>query len=420
MATTRSFNDMLNEYLPNDLLKEELIKRDWFLQKVKKDNSWKGGKLIVPFEGTSASSVSFGSLTASDDIAEDDFVRGSVDDYKEMWGTMKFNHRDILDHSGRVNEDSFLKILPNRVENFMQYQKEVLSIHLLNGYHFAEVKADSGPADASSGILEVTNIDRFMIGQKVTLDDGNSNEAEYYVTAVNLNNETITLSSTRGGSAADVSAYTSDQAGKFYHPGVWDSNAVSTGFTSVAGTLLTSGNGGLSSLYGQTKTAYPFLQAINVDGSSIDDTNLLEKLFDAYTTVRSRARGNADTFLMSYKHLGTIMKLIELQKGAFKVSAGQTKASQYGWTEIELTTVKGTLKVVGIQEMSDSMIHILDMSTWTLYSNGFFRKRQAPDGREYFEVRATTGYSYIVDISFFGELICHAPTKNGIIHSISY
>jgi len=50
MSTTRTFQDMLNEYLPNRLLKEELIKRDYILSTIDKDDSWKGGKLIVPFK----------------------------------------------------------------------------------------------------------------------------------------------------------------------------------------------------------------------------------------------------------------------------------------------------------------------------------------------------------------------------------
>jgi hypothetical protein len=36
MATTRSFSSMLNEYLPNELLAEEMIKRDFMLNKVTK------------------------------------------------------------------------------------------------------------------------------------------------------------------------------------------------------------------------------------------------------------------------------------------------------------------------------------------------------------------------------------------------
>jgi len=71
MATTRTFQDMLNQYLPNELLKEEFIKRDYIMTKVDKDDNWKGGALIVPFKSAGASSIAFGSLTAADDIAQD-------------------------------------------------------------------------------------------------------------------------------------------------------------------------------------------------------------------------------------------------------------------------------------------------------------------------------------------------------------
>ena len=78
MATTRSFQDMLNEYLPNKLLREELIKRNWLLQNIEKDNSWEGSNIIVPFKAAGASSVSFGALTGATDIAEDQNVRNTI------------------------------------------------------------------------------------------------------------------------------------------------------------------------------------------------------------------------------------------------------------------------------------------------------------------------------------------------------
>lgn len=77
---------MLNEYLTYDLLKEEMVKRDYVLSKIEKDNGWKGGALVVPFKGAGASSLSYGSLTASNDVAEDKFVRGQVSNQKELWG----------------------------------------------------------------------------------------------------------------------------------------------------------------------------------------------------------------------------------------------------------------------------------------------------------------------------------------------
>ena len=78
MATNRDFSSLLNQYLPIELLKQEYIKRDYLMQRVNMDESWKGGDLIIPFEGQHASSVEFGQLADSADISKYDYVRGSV------------------------------------------------------------------------------------------------------------------------------------------------------------------------------------------------------------------------------------------------------------------------------------------------------------------------------------------------------
>jgi hypothetical protein len=178
MATTRSFQAMLNEYLPNELLKEEMIKRDWLLTNVEKDDGWVGASstnneaaYIVPFVGAGASSVEWGQLASSSDISEDVFVRGRVNTQKEVWGSMIFNHRDLMEHGKGITEKTFLKILPDRVEAFMAYMKEAVSINLLSGPSFATV---TDATNAASGLMIVDRIDRFAIGQKVSLDDDNS------------------------------------------------------------------------------------------------------------------------------------------------------------------------------------------------------------------------------------------------------
>lgn len=423
-GTTRTFQDMLNDYMPNPLLMEEYIKRDWFLSNIEIDNSWKGstsgggGRLIVPFKGAGASSVSFGALTSSTDISESVYVRGHVDDYVEVWSTLVLNHRDLMEHNGKIPETTFLKLIPTEIDMLMDYTKQVVSTQIGTGSHFAKLMV-SGTA---GGLAEVDHIDRFSIGQKVTLKDDNSASADYYVTAINVNlttvsgaTGTVTLSATRGGGAADIQAYTTGQNAKLYHPGVLTNGA----FTSIRSALLTSGNGGSSSLHGITKTSYPILQAVNIDGSSWTASNFLDKLFDGYTQVRQKAKGNANTIVMSFKHLGTAMKLLETQKGSFVVTKAPS-ASIYGWTEIEITSVKGALKLVGILEMDDDVIYYLDLASMKFYTNGGFRKRTAPDGREYFEVRNTTGYAYLLDICLFGEMVYHKPGHNAVAYGISY
>lgn len=416
MATDRTFNSMLNEYLPNDLLMEELIKRDYVLQQTSKDESWKGGDLIVPFRGAQASSIKFGGLTASNDIAQSKYVRGKIDAYKEIWGSLIFNETDLQQHDGKIPESTFLKILPDEIDNFMDYFKEMTSIALTSGPHFAAV-TDS--TNAATGVFLVDRIDRFMLNQKVSLDDDDSSPVDAYVIAVDINAKAVTLSATRGGAAANLAAYTAAQNAKFYHDGV-DAAGGST-FISLAQAYLSSANGGSSTLHGQSKLAYPYLQAYNHLGSSISATNILDKLFDAFVEHRTRARGKANEFVMSLKNWGSCMKSQQIEKGAYKV-IGDNKRSEFGWWETHIaSTTKGeALKIIGIQECPDDLIFGMNWKSLKFRSNGGFKKRVGPDGLMYYTVRNTTGYQYIVDTCLFGEMEHTKPADNMVIHGISY
>lgn len=412
MATNRTFQDMLNEHLNYDLLKEEIGKRMYILEKVEKDNDWKGGTLPVPFKAANASSVKFGGLTGSSDISENKYVRGEISSQPELWGSMVFNHKDFIEHDGKVNEKSFLKLLPEVIEDFMDFTKGAASITMLGGSHFATLTVDG----TVGGDITVDRPERFEIGQKIGVKDGNSAIVQGYVKTVNVNTGVVNVVTARGGAVAvDLSAFTVAQAAKVYFDGA-DTGA----FTSLKSSLLSAANGGGTTLYGQTKTAYPFLQAINVSGAAITATNILSQIFDAYTTVRKLGKGNPNEIIMSWKHLGSIMKVLETQKGPFNVVPNSQKTSVYGWTSIQIIGVTGMLSVVGIQEMDDDCMLVMDWSAVKLHSNGFFRKRVGPDGRSYFEVRGTDGYSYIQDICFLGDLVLNRPSRCGIIHTISY
>jgi hypothetical protein len=410
MGSTRSFSTMLNDHLNYDLLKEEMIKRDYILQTVEKDDNWLGGTLPVPFKSAGASSVAFGALTASNDVAEDAFVRGTVSTQPEVWGSMLFNHRDLMEHD-KISEQNFLKILPDAIDDFMEYMKQVVCLNMTNGSSFATALGDG----AAGGTMTFDRPERFVIGQKVGLKGTVAALAYFYVISIAMDTGVITFSTTRGGAASTTAAYTLADATKAYHDG-----AVSNSLTSLKLSLLSSANGGGSTLYGQTKATYPYLQAINVSGSSVTAVNILDKLFDAYTVIRNRGKGNPTDVLCSYKHLGSIMKQLEVGNGAFNVVPNSTKVNVYGWTEISIFTVKGVIKIVGIQEIDDDYIMFIDWRALKLHSNGFFRKRVSPDGKEYYEVRATTGYYYITDICFFGDLVLYRPSYCGIMYSISY
>lgn len=420
MSTNRDFNAMLNEYLTIDLMKEELIKRDYLLQKVDRDDGWKSGTIPVPFEGQHASSISFGSLSASGNISKYKYVRGTLTTYREAWGGMKFEHRDLMEHDGKINEKSFLKILPGQIEDFLTYFKMASSVNMLDGPSFATVTV-SGTA---GGVLEVDFVDRFTIDQELVLDDDNSSPLTVFVIAIDVNGGTlgegaVTVSATRGGAAADVSAYTTGQNAKTFHPG-----AQTESFSSLKSQLLSAANGGDATIFGQTKTAYPYLQAIQYSGASISATNILTHLFNAYTKRQKHAKsGKIPEILMSFKHFGSCLTMLEninaAGKGQFNIVPGSRSVDVFGWQKISIGSVSGEiLQLVGIQEKANDNIMFLDWDSITLYTNGFLQRRTAPDGKQYFEERATTGYSYILDHVLAGDITCKAPWKNLIIYAI--
>lgn len=420
MATNRSFQNMLNEYLPNELLKEELIKRDYLLTKIDKDEGWVGGNLVVPFKAAGASSIAFGQLSASTDIAPDNYVRGGIPSQKECWGTMIFNHRDLMEHEA-VSEKNLLKILPDTVNDFMEYMKNVVSVNLLNGPWFATLTAD---ATASNGQMLVDRPDRFVIGQKVVVDDSTLTPVTGYVSQIDINTVTansvgiVTLTTTRYGSTTvDFSASTKTVANTAR---VYNDGQEQNGFSDLRSALLSAANGGSATLYGVTKLLYPYLQAINISGTDMTSANIVEKCFNAYTQTRRLGKGLPKDILVSYKNMGYIMAVVEASKGGYRVSEGSGKASQYGWDEIEIGSVTGhKLKFVAIQEMSEDVIMLMDFRGLKFYSNGFFKKRKSPDGIEYFEIRAQTGFQYLIDICLFGDLVLQRPSYCGIIYGIN-
>lgn len=70
--------------------------------------------------------------------------------------------------------------------------------------------------------------------------------------------------------------------------------------------------------------------------------------------------------------------------------------------------------------MPDDKAYILDWDALAFHGDKFFERKRHLDGNEYFLVRNTTGYEYIVDVRFYGDLVVHRPSHCGVIHTISY
>jgi hypothetical protein len=414
------FNTMLNDHLTYELLNERLEKKNYLWKTLEHDDEV-SGDIIVPFSSSRASSVKAGAgPSAIDDIAKHGYVRGSIafDDIPKTWGSLLFNYEDILNHEGRVKQKSFLgKFLPEQVEDFTDFMAETLSHSVLNRA-WKDTAAGTG---ATGGTIAVYHPERFEVGEKIILDPVGAN-ASGYITAIDMNTSsstgTLTVKNARSsGSAVDLSGVAA--AEKIYKEGF---QTAANQMTSLADALLTSGNGGDTNIYGQAKTASKFTQAINISGADITANNILTKLFDAHVVYKQKAKVGASECWMSFKHLGSIMKVLEQDKGPYKTVPGSLKSNEYGFTEI---TVYGPgssgLKIVALQEMNDDLIFFVDPSSMKWHSVKGINKVKSPDGNMYTVNRsATTGFDFVVDLYFRGDLIVSKPHRNAVVCAISY
>lgn len=488
-ATNADFSAMLSQFAPNGLFKEEMIARDYILSQIDKDDTWVastgdstngeavgtgsgifGGPLTVRFKGAQASSQKMGGLTAQSQITQAKYVLGQILVQPETWGSLIFNHKDIMVH-GKLSEINFLNVLEDNLEDFMEVMKNNISTALLEGPAYCKVVALVNHLTNNTGTVLVDRPDRLYIGQKVLINLPSTEAVVAHGTQpIFAFVKTINMNASSGGQPAGSVVLTSDLAlttpidftgvlqrqtadgtplagysllgdlpaltTKLYMDGTLDGLAgAGTGtatsivnqFSNLKDLLFPNGvatgtsiGAGSAQIYGITKTAYPYTQAIYIDGSGATATNLVKKAFYGFTQTRRYGKGRPTDIIMSYNNLAIVMAIVEASKGAFNVVANSYKASQFGFTEVKIGSVTNqTLKFVGIQEMGDDWMAYIDWRALKFYSNGMFRKHKSPDGIEYFTTRSVTGYQYIVDIALFGDIVLERPSYCGVMGDIA-
>jgi len=488
-ATQANFSAMLAQFAPNGLFKEEMVKRDYILSQIDKDDSWIastgdsangeavgtgsgifGGPLTVRFKGAQASSQKMGGLTAQNQITQARYVLGQILVQPETWGSLIFNHKDIMVH-GKLSELNFLNVLEDNLEDFMEVMKYNISTALLEGPAYCKVIAAVSHTTDTTGTVLVDRPDRLHVGQKVLINLPAAEAAASHGTQPIYGFiKTINVNSSSGGQPAGSVVLTSDiglttpidftgviarqtadgtpltgyslvgdlpaNTTKLYMDGTLDgvagagtgvATSVINQFSNLKDLLFpygvasgTSAGAGSQYIYGVLKTNYPYTQAIYIDGSGASATNLVKKCFAGFTQTRRFGKGRPTDIIMSYNNLAVVMAIVEASKGAFNVVPNSYKASQYGFTEVKIGSVTSqTLKFVGIQEMNDDWIAYIDWRALKFYSNGMFRKHKTPDGIEYFTTRDVTGYQYIVDIALYGDIVLERPSYCGVMGDIS-
>jgi hypothetical protein len=414
--TTALFNNMLKRYMPYELLVESMKKKNYFWNKVNKKQGWTGGSMEVPFEGGEFSGLQFGGLSALTDVGQATYVMGIVTQQPELWGTMLFNEKD-LDRTGDL-EKNYLEIVPGKIDQFVSRMSERVSMSLLADGAIAYLTANGSVGAAS---ITVDRPENFTIGEKVmVVDNDTAAGAVVYVTGINMATKVVTIQDRQIGIASpttvDLSAYTTAQNARVVLPGADDS-----GFTSLASQLLSNANGGSTQLFGQTKTAYPFLQAANFDATAWNPTtgaSTLSNLTDCVFTTAQIGKSNTSEIVGSFGLFKNIAKSLE---GNRRFTATDSK-SGYGWRSIEILGPEGAFTLTGLRDMPNKYAYLLDWDGITFHGDEFFERKRHLDGNEFYLTRTAgkgnAGYQYVLDIKFYGDLVVSRPSSQGIITNL--
>jgi hypothetical protein len=198
----------------------------------------------------------------------------------------------------------------------------------------------------------------------------------------------------------------------FHENGANNSDAL---FSSLASQLMAAES---TTIFGLDKVDYPHLQAYENSsvGNVASGNTALSEIFDAMVQVRRIGKGSPTDVIMSYELYAQCLKELD---GKLNYQSETGKASKYGWSEITVGGPKGSIKLVAVPEMDKDKAFILDWNAVKLHSNGMIERRSAPDGKQFYEVRAAQGFQYIVDHRFFGELVVSKPSHCGALSGIS-
>jgi hypothetical protein len=443
MALTRAWQSAINDKLTGPMVMN-LLRQNPFISKLMEDKSWIGtGELdgggsnvrnsyIIEFLGSTIGAAKVGAYQSSSSVQVANPVRGFVQSYVDFTGTLKVYSQDLRQHKGKKLTQSLFGKLEKQTTNIMARHKNHIEDMILNNSVISEVTSID---DIASGLLTVTRPEKFEIGMGVQLaaSGATTKGKELFVISVNKNTKKIGFSTSLGSSASDLTDYVGATAAAttICVNGTVSSTTglVASGMDSIESILLPSGTGSGGSTYlGQTKTAYPFLQAAAASGASLTAENFLEKLFEIYVTdigLRTKHPEGVkprDVFL-SPNNYAIACANLEDYKGQF-TSNDLSGSNPYGWEGIKIgSKSKGAgLDLFECESLKDSIIPILNMDTFAIVSNGGVQFEEDPNrpGEKFWSwERATTGLSWLLDFVLSGQFVCGNPESNAILHDVS-
>lgn len=404
---TAGLSDMLREYAPHSVIMDEFKRDNFVFNQFGTDKSWKNGAAYqIPWELSSSNDTQMGALV-------DESVMGEVGNYKkailtnqpEMWGAIKFLEKDLTRYSDL--KQSFLKIFPDKLTQLADHMKANLATMVLRGGSICTATANG----TVGGVLTVDRPQFLTVGQRVLIKATASVTA--YVRQIDMNTRQVLFYNARsGGAVVDLSAYTTALGTKVMVPG-GDTETL----TSLQTYLLPAAQGGLDTIHGQAKLSSPLLQPQIFSGSAYTKANILDQLYDFYWAVKELSKVKSSEVWVPFHVFAACSKLAQSSKRF--VDGG--KKSGYGFASMTLIGSEGEFTLTAIADMPTDKIYLLNKDAFKFVGDTFFeKKRQLNSDDEFFTLRKTTGYEYIMDVCFRAEFVCTKLAGSAVVRSVPF
>lgn len=434
-SISRRLSSFANRFYPLNVIQANLARSLFFWKKVKKQN-WYGEDIIIPFIKNRSNAVKMAGFNrhgANNEITDMAGFNGTVRGANAITGSARFFNRDLIER-GPLRLQTFIPTMIKELDAIVDRMSTSISLQIGTGPWIASATS----AGASTGRIKVDKIYVFDIDMQIVAGSQQGtaspvNPGRYWVTDIDLQAETITLSATKGGAAFNSSAWTTAKRIKFY-VNTQDISTIKiveeSAFHSIRGNILRVANGGHASIYGLAKTSHYALDALNFNGGNIvkyagtaGENHLLRAIFRAYGGVLRRGlKPMINDVVMSMQKYAACIEILEDEKSGYNIVDGTTVGDKFAWHEIRVHGPdKKALNIVGVREWDDNLILFPDWNTWTFYTNRGIQLASGLNPNEMFYwVRPEdgTGSYYLADFQCYGQLVCDFPLNNFMIHSV--
>ena len=376
-----------------------------FLAMVAKNEKFTGDQMVVPihYGNTNKHSQSF-TVASSTNTGTSKTVKWNVTRQK-VYGVAILDRETLKASEG--NEGAFLNHFKFEVDDTLHAVSRQVAMQLFRSGSGSVGQISSGSTVGSDTITLATVEDavNFEVGEEIALSDADgggslrSSGATAAITGIDRDLGTLTFA---GNLTAEIAAAAAldyvfksgyhDEAMKGLAAWIPSTAPTSTAFFGVDRSVDTTRLGGVR--YDASATSEPVEEA-------------LIKL----ATRVGREGGRPNVCFLPFSKWEELAQSLQTQQ-RYVGGEAKVEGANVAFQSIVIVGPRGPINVIPDHNCPGNRGYMLDMSTWELASLGAAPHIFSDDGEM---IRASSSDAYEVRAGCYGQLVCRAPGKNGVV-----